>query len=552
MSQPSPTIKGFLQQAEDGLALLRSKTTPRKKSTAEGSASVQVSRLLRESPEGKDAQEQLELQARTMPGLDRRLRGFDARFKSLEKAIASAAELAAASSRCGRDGIEAATAAAAAVRVEAEAKCRDLSKRIDSLSRHEDTGRVQEWQGLQGEDLHSIERRLRSQLEQRVDEASESIAAELKAEVQMELAAFREDLSLSRASPGKHERADSALERRLITAEEDLRRAVHGVAELENRVQGEERVYWTVVQALEQRVGSLEACSNQLSVEDRMGKLEAQIARLLDRVAGSPQPRRPPSVTQDPVRRPGVLASMALAFPDQAEVAQAPRLQQPEHAERLVERHGRHIEPRMEPAEGAEERVEQVEQVAEVVSPPPASPASSSSAPSPHLRGVPFQPPVRRPSRLIPGSLRLGSEPEEPRKSGRPSTTRRPVQMAASDGDAADLQSPEAEAAQTVSMVIPQVRADSSGSSSPTFSDSANLSELLRSTSAMARSEGMSSGSRSPMVVVTQPLPAQAAQGVRTQGAQETVETVDDEPICAFSSNVSEDGFRSGDELNLP
>lgn len=546
MSQPSPTIKGFLQQAEDGLALLRSKATPRKKSTPEGSASVQVSRLLRESPEGKDAQEQLELQARTMLGLDRRLRGFDARFKSLEKAIASAAELAAASSRCGRDGIEAATAAAAAVRVEAEAKCRDLSKRIDSLSRpHEDTGRVQEWHGWQGEDLHSIERRLRSQLEQRVDEASESIAAELKAEVQMELAAFREDLSLSRPSPGKHERADSALERRLITAEEDLRRAVHGVAELENRVQGEERVYWTVVQALEQRVGSLEACSNQLSVEDRMGKLEAQIARLLDRV-GSPQPRRPPSVTQDPVRRPGVLASMALASPEiQAEVVQAPRLQEPEHTERLVERVGRHIEPRMEPAEAAE-------RVAEVVSPPPASPASSSSAPSPHLRGVPFQPPVRRHSRLIPGSLRLGSsEPEESGKSGRPSTTQRPVQMIGSHGDAADSQSPQAEAAQPVSMVIPQVRrADSSGSSSPTFSDSANLSELLRSTSAMARSEGMSSGSRSPMVtVVTQPLPAQAAQGVRAQGAQETI---DDEPICAFSTNVSEDGFKSGDELNLP
>eukprot|EP00435_Cladocopium_sp_Y103_P015595 s1275_g3.t2 len=342
--------------------------------------------------------------------------------------------------RCGRDGIEAATAAAAAVRVEAEAKCRDLSKRIDSLSRpREDTGRVQEWHG---EDLQSLERRLRSQLEQRMDEASESIAAELKAEVQMELAAFRQDLSLSRPSPGKHERADSALERRLITAEEDLRRAVHGVAELENRVQGEERVYWTVVQALEQRVGSLEACSNQLSVEDRMGKLEAQIARLLDRVApGSPQPRQPPSVMQDPaVRRPrGVLASMALASDlteSQAEVNQAPRLQQPERAERLVERHvERHVEPRREPAEGAAE--------AEVVSPPPASPASSSSAPSPHLRGVPLQPPVRRPSRLIPGSLRLGSsEPEDPGKSGRPSTTQRPVPMAASqDGDVADVQS---------------------------------------------------------------------------------------------------------------
>eukprot|EP00435_Cladocopium_sp_Y103_P015150 s1275_g3.t1 len=379
--------------------------------------------------------------------------------------------------RCGRDGIEAATAAAAAVRVEAEAKCRDLSKRIDSLSRpREDTGRVQEWHG---EDLQSLERRLRSQLEQRMDEASESIAAELKAEVQMELAAFRQDLSLSRPSPGKHERADSALERRLITAEEDLRRAVHGVAELENRVQGEERVYWTVVQALEQRVGSLEACSNQLSVEDRMGKLEAQIARLLDRVApGSPQPRQPPSVMQDPaVRRPrGVLASMALASDlteSQAEVNQAPRLQQPERAERLVERHvERHVEPRREPAEGAAE--------AEVVSPPPASPASSSSAPSPHLRGVPLQPPVRRPSRLIPGSLRLGSsEPEDPGKSGRPSTTQRPVPMAASqDGDVADVQSQRLGTAQTTEMS--ETGADSSSPSSQTESHGGSKAEARR------------------------------------------------------------------------
>eukprot|EP00434_Breviolum_minutum_P032726 symbB.v1.2.028939.t5/scaffold3119.1/size63149/2 len=109
MSQPSLTIKAFLQQAEDGLALLRTKATPRKKAMAEadrsdireekqpsdvkcqGSASVQVSRLLRESGQ--------ELQARTMLALDRRLRGFDARFKALEKAIASAAELAAESSR---------------------------------------------------------------------------------------------------------------------------------------------------------------------------------------------------------------------------------------------------------------------------------------------------------------------------------------------------------------------------------------------------------------------------------------------------------------------
>ena len=39
-----------------------------------------------------------------------------------------------------------------------------------------------------------------------------------------------------------------------------------------------------------------------------------------------------------------------------------PRLQEPEHTERLVECVGRHIEPRMEPAEAAE-RVERVEGV---------------------------------------------------------------------------------------------------------------------------------------------------------------------------------------------
>jgi len=532
MSQPSLTIKAFLQQAEDGLALLRTKATPRKKAMAEGSASVQVSRLLRESGQ-EDAKDQLELQARTMLALDRRLRGFDARFKALEKAIASAAELAAESSRCGRDGMEAATAAAAAVRVEAEAKCRDLSKRIDSLSApsREDAERVQQWLG---EDVESIERRLRSQLEQRADEvlqASQCIAAELKAEVQMELASFREDLSFRSRPPGVGE---SAWERLLISTKEDLRRAVHGVADLESRVQGEERVYWSVVQSLEQRVGSLEASSNQM-LDDRMGKLEAQIARL-DRTPGArPQPTG--SVVQDPaVKRPrGMLASMALAEMPQVELTQmTPRVQEPE---RLRVQH-------VERVEAHEGKIE----ASEVVSPPlPASPASSS-APSPHLRGVPLQPPGR-PSRLMRGSLRPSSEPEDAGKFGRtarPSDTE-PMRPSAQTSHEASQAAPSLVAeAQTMSVPIEQGgRADSSGSSSPTFSDSANLSQLLRSTSAMERSEGPSSGSRSPMITVTQPQ-ARHSSG---RGAQEA--DAENEPVCAFSTNVSDEGFRSGDDLML-
>lgn len=532
MSQPSLTIKAFLQQAEDGLALLRTKATPRKKAMAEGSASVQVSRLLRESGQ-EDAKDQLELQARTMLALDRRLRGFDARFKALEKAIASAAELAAESSRCGRDGMEAATAAAAAVRVEAEAKCRDLSKRIDGLSApsREDAERVQQWLG---EDVESIEKRLRSQLEQRAEEvlqASQCIAAELKAEVQMELASFREDLSFRSRPPGAVGAvgAESAWERLLLSTKEDLRRAVHGVADLESRVQGEERVYWSVVQSLEQRVGSLEASSNQM-LDDRMGKLEAQIARL-DRTPGArPQPSAGSagSVVQDPaVKRPrGMLASMALAEMPQVELTQmTPRIQEPERL-----------------------RVEGKIEAAEVVSPPlPASPASSS-APSPHLRGVPLQPPGR-PSRLMRGSLRPSSEPEDAGKFGRtarPDTE--PMRPSAQTSHEASQAAPSLVAeAQTMSVPIEQGgRADSSGSSSPTFSDSANLSQLLRSTSAMERSEGPSSGSRSPMITVTQP---QAARDSSGRGAQEA--DAENEPVCAFSTNVSDEGFRSGDDLML-
>lgn len=95
--------------------------------------------------------------------------------------------------RCGRDGIEAATAAAAAVRVEAEAKCRDLSKRIDGLTKplREDAQRaespesslreclrshlsaeVREWLG---EDLQCIERRLLTRLEEKSHELFEAM-----------------------------------------------------------------------------------------------------------------------------------------------------------------------------------------------------------------------------------------------------------------------------------------------------------------------------------------------------------------------------------------
>ena len=303
MSEPSPTIKGFLQQAEDGLALLRSKATPRKKleKQQEAKEAKSSSSPGLQSPE-KEAKEQMEVQARTMLGLDRRLRGFDLRFKSLEKAIASAAELAAASSKCGRDGIEAATAAAAAVRVEGEARCRDLSKRIDALSKPlpEDAERVQAWLG---KDLQCIEKRLQNQLEQKTEElfeAAESMVATLKAEVHMEIVALREEVLQGKGIVKPQGKAEEALEQRLKTAEADLRRAVHGVAELETRVQGEERVYWTVVQSLEQRVGSLEA-RDGTSVEGRMGKLETEIAKLLQKLPEA-QPER---ATQDgPVRRP--------------------------------------------------------------------------------------------------------------------------------------------------------------------------------------------------------------------------------------------------------
>ena len=74
------------------------------------------------------------------------------------------------------------------------------------------------------------------------------------------------------------------------------------MSELETRVQGEERVgpgpwepaasevYWTVVQSLEQRVGSLEA-SAASPLEDRMRRLE--VRSLAARSDRSLRPRSP-------------------------------------------------------------------------------------------------------------------------------------------------------------------------------------------------------------------------------------------------------------------
>ena len=113
-----------------------------------------------------------------------------------------------------------------------------------------------------------------------------------------------------------------------------------------------------------------------------------------------------------------------------------------------------------------------------------------------------------------------------------------------------------------ISLPIPQT--GSSGSSSPTLSDSPNLSELLRSTSAMARSDGPSSGS-SPAQLTQPTQPTSSPQRRETELAESLVnapgttirrqnafdEAQEDEPICVFSTNVSDEGF-SGDDLDLP
>ncbi|CAJ1355078.1 unnamed protein product [Effrenium voratum] len=190
------------------------------------------------------ASEQLELQARTMLGLDRRLRGFDARFRSLEKAVTSAAELAAASARCGQDGAEAATAAAAAVRVEAEARCRELAKRIDGILEKDLEAQVDSIvQKCLGKDFQSVQRRL-SQLEKLSKEMEES----------------GPKIAAHEATRTHEERG--ALERRLCAAE-------------------------LAVEGLHGLVGK--------PLEERMSKLEAEIARLRapERVA----------VMQDPAAR---------------------------------------------------------------------------------------------------------------------------------------------------------------------------------------------------------------------------------------------------------
>ncbi|CAE8604777.1 unnamed protein product, partial [Polarella glacialis] len=103
---------------------------------------------------------------------------------------------------------------------------------------------------------------------------------------------------------------NEAVELRLRDAEAALRQAADGVADLEARVQGEERVYWTVVQALEQRVGFLEEAweSRQglepglgAAVEQRLAAVEAETTKLLRRLM---VPRDPAStIVQDPAAR---------------------------------------------------------------------------------------------------------------------------------------------------------------------------------------------------------------------------------------------------------
>ena len=89
------------------------------------------------------------------------------------------------------------------------------------------------------------------------------------------------------------------------------RRMTAAVAELEGRLHGEERVYWTAVQGLEQRVGGLEGqvehalalCGDSEGVPSlpkRLATLEDSCARLCQRLGGPP-PSAAGAIVQDPV-----------------------------------------------------------------------------------------------------------------------------------------------------------------------------------------------------------------------------------------------------------
>jgi len=69
-------------------------------------------------------------------------------------------------------------------------------------------------------------------------------------------------------------------------ANEGLRQMADVIEELEARVQGEERVYWTVVQALEERVGDLEDVAEQWRAS--VPSIRCGTRRRVDDLAGVP------------------------------------------------------------------------------------------------------------------------------------------------------------------------------------------------------------------------------------------------------------------------
>ncbi|CAE7315544.1 unnamed protein product, partial [Symbiodinium pilosum] len=529
---------------------------------------------------------------------------------------------------CGRDGIEAATAATAAVRVEAEAKCRELAQRIESLPV---PGR---WtQDLEAkidslvhaslnDDLRCLERRLLAQFSNRhseVLEAAQQMAAELKAEVNMQLEAVQAGRILQ---PAHREGSEGSgpclggrkedLESRLRIAEADLRRAMRDVDSME-------RAYAGPIQQLEQRIVSLEACKAPAmpAQEQRIHRLEADLVKLFQRLGSAS-----PSVgVQDPSARRGITIDSSRphstpsvlggADSDMEAAVAGPSVL--EHTLRPADLAANIAagEPQ-KPARVETEKAKPTELAQSLKAPcgsvgmPPAPPSPTS--PLPNRPVVPFQPPSRRPSRLAvpgPGTRRNTCAAQVPVRADMPPAASSGDIQASNDGpqDGAsrDLwdqlldpgqktilkghadghesaESPakvegevEEAAAPHPSLASASGDQAASNSSSPTLG-SANLSEILRSTSALAEHlSGSSQGSHGHttphavegvgQVEVTRERSSSGSssggerrpQLDQRQALEALVRDVAAEPVCAFSTNVSEaDEFRSEDELDLP
>mmetsp|Transcript_12964 Transcript_12964/g.24514 ORF Transcript_12964/g.24514 Transcript_12964/m.24514 type:complete len:630 (+) Transcript_12964:1-1890(+) len=609
MCQPSPTIVGFLQQAEDNLALLRARAqlTPRKNRSklvedSPGSASARMSQQLRgtgsnhASPRPDEDLDELGVQARVVRDLDRKVRGFDARFKAMEKAVASAADLAAASSRCGRDGIEAATAATAAVRVEAEAKCRDLAQRIECLPSPKWTEELETRvenlvQACLNQDFQILERRLIAKFTKQASEvleAAQHMTTELKAEVSWQLKALQHGCRTDSVPGLLREGSDlkalasvgntEGLEGRLTHAEVDLQRALRQVQSLEHQA------YVQPLQRLEERLGCLEAREASAAnppQEHRIAQLEADLAKLFQKLASTSS-----SIgVQDPRARP----TARLAEPN-------------------LGIHGKVVEPAVETvldrtlqplelAKGAragggsgETWPEVLHVQADITSAPPAPPSPTSPLPSRPV--VPFQPPSRRPTRPLltvppPGARRSAAAtsgmaevpvPESQSQAAAAGPSRDlwdtlltgrstdPGNQAGPDSPGYNETSTPAEKAVPAPHPSPATASGEqagSNSSSPTLG-SANLSDLLRSTSALAdhrsaSSHGSHGHSEDGHQASHERSPSGSSSGGDQRPAQDQQQAFHalardaEEPICAFSTNVSEaEGFRSEDELDLP